>query len=120
MVLVVVPYSVRLQFSKLRETLVLVFKDCSPIVNCTYTTTKNGGRGKKVTATVDLGDVVPIPLGDGRTLVLPMKVHFWCAIGVIIVQLRVWVPCGNGRYDLYLAAPLGLGGCPIQRQAAVI
>jgi hypothetical protein len=52
------------------ETLTLVSENCSPIVNGSYTATKKGERGRKKAATAV--DVVPIPLGDGRTLMLPM------------------------------------------------
>jgi hypothetical protein len=108
------------RIAKPGETLVLVSENCSLIVNGMYTATKKGGRGKKVTAAADAGDVVPIPLGERRTLMLPMQVNLWGVIKDIIVQLRVCVPLGNVGHDLYLSALHGLGVCPVQRQTAVL
>jgi hypothetical protein len=106
MVLVFVPYSVRLQFSKLGATLMLFSKNCNLIGNGMYTVTKKGGRETKVTIA---GNVVPIPLRDGRTLMLPMQENFWGAIEDIMVQLRVCVPLGNASNDLHLSTLHGLG-----------
>ena len=54
------------------ETLVLVSENCSPIVNGTYTATRKGTKRKTAKNTQSETNMASIPLGDGRTVMLPL------------------------------------------------